>query len=66
MTIGAQIRTTIESGEKILIVAHKNPDADAIGSSLALYAALKQWGKEPGIAMYGEMSMNFAYLPYFF
>lgn len=66
MTIGEQIRTTLESGEKILIVAHKNPDADAIGSALAMYAALKQWGKEARIAMYGEMAMNFAYLPYFF
>lgn len=35
----------IESSHKITIVSHITPDADALGTSLALYLALKQIGK---------------------
>ena len=36
----------IRASEKIIITTHINPDGDAIGSSMALYYALKNMGKE--------------------
>ncbi len=36
----------IKKAQKILLVTHKNPDGDAIGSILALQAALQTLGKE--------------------
>ena len=35
----------IEKAEKICIMAHENPDGDAIGSCLGFYLALKNMGK---------------------
>jgi phosphoesterase RecJ-like protein len=39
----------IESCDKIVIVTHVSPDGDAIGSSLALYHFLMEWGKEVNV-----------------
>ena len=39
----------IDKAESIVILTHENPDGDAIGSSLALYNALKNYGKKPDI-----------------
>ena len=39
----------INGAEKIAILTHENPDGDAIGSGLALYLALKTYGKKPDI-----------------
>ena len=39
----------INKAEKIVILTHENPDGDAIGSSLAMYHALKAYGKNPDI-----------------
>ena len=35
----------INKAETIVILTHENPDGDAMGSSLALYDALKNMGK---------------------
>ena len=35
----------INKAEKIVILTHENPDGDAMGSSLAIYHALKSYGK---------------------
>ena len=35
----------INKAENIVILTHENPDGDAIGSSLAMYHALKKYGK---------------------
>lgn len=37
----------INKSEKIVLLTHENPDGDAIGSTIALYRALKNMGKEP-------------------
>lgn len=37
----------VNKAESILIVTHENPDGDAMGSSLALYNALKLYGRKP-------------------
>ena len=39
----------INKAEKIVILTHENPDGDAMGSSLAMYKALKNYGKNPHI-----------------
>jgi phosphoesterase RecJ-like protein len=39
----------IEHCDKIVIVAHVSPDGDAIGSSLALFHFLLEWGKKINI-----------------
>jgi len=39
----------IKKAEKIVILTHEHPDGDAIGSSLAMYHALKAFGKKPDI-----------------
>lgn len=39
----------IKKAEKIAILTHEHPDGDAIGSSLAMYHALKAFGKNPDI-----------------
>ncbi len=40
-----KIGDIVNKYSKFLIVAHKNPDGDAIGSSLAFYSVLKEMGK---------------------
>lgn len=39
----------INKAETIVILTHENPDGDAIGSSLAMYHALKAYGKNPDL-----------------
>lgn len=44
-----QIWKAVEAAEKIVITAHRSPDGDSVGSSLALYHFLKDQGKNPEI-----------------
>lgn len=41
-----RIARTIENGKKFLITTHRNPDGDAIGSSLGMYNIIKREGKK--------------------
>ena len=52
----------IKSDKTIVIMAHENPDGDAIGSSLAMCLALKNLGKRADILM-TEYPANFSFLP---
>lgn len=52
----------IKKAEKIVILTHENPDGDAIGSSLAMYIALKEMGKNPDIII-PELPRVFNFLP---
>lgn len=52
----------IKKAESIVILTHENPDGDAVGSSLALYNALKDFGKNPDIII-PEYSRCFEFLP---
>ena len=36
----------IEGAETVVVLAHENPDGDAIGSSLAVCLALQNMGKQ--------------------
>ncbi|MCX6808475.1 MAG: bifunctional oligoribonuclease/PAP phosphatase NrnA [Candidatus Berkelbacteria bacterium] len=68
-----QVVEVLKSKQKILILTHKNPDGDALGSILALSASLRKLGKEvlavcndPAPAVYNflpevqSVSQNFA------
>ncbi len=52
----------IDKAESIVILTHENPDGDAIGTGLALYHALKQYGKNPDIII-PEYPRTFEFLP---
>ena len=52
----------INHAKTIVILAHENPDGDAIGSSLAMCLALKNLGKEVDVLM-NEYPANFSFLP---
>lgn len=52
----------INKAESIVILTHENPDGDAIGTGLALYHALKQYGKNPDIII-PEYPRIFEFLP---
>ena len=52
----------IKKADKIAILAHENPDGDAIGSSLAMKLALKQLGKEADVII-PEFPKSFEFLP---
>lgn len=61
MTID-KIIEEIQKAESIAILTHESPDGDAIGSSLAMYLALKQIGKNPDVIM-PEYSKTYCFLP---
>lgn len=52
----------IKKAESIAILTHENPDGDAVGSSLAMYIALKKMGKNPDIII-PEFPRVFKFLP---
>ncbi len=55
------IKDEIEKAENFVILAHENPDGDAIGSSLAFYNILTNMGKSAEVLM-DEYPANFNYL----
>jgi len=56
------IKEEIEKAKKIVILTHESPDGDAIGSSLAMYLALKSINKEVDVII-PEYSRTFSFLP---
>lgn len=52
----------INNADSIVILTHENPDGDAIGTGLALYNALKEYGKNPDIII-PEYPRTFSFLP---
>ncbi len=56
------IKEEIEKAETIVILTHESPDGDAVGSSLAMYQALKQMGKDVDVVI-PEMAKTFNFLP---
>lgn len=53
----------IHKAEDIVILTHETPDGDAIGSSLALYGALKNLGKRVDVVI-PECPEIFSFLPW--
>lgn len=61
-----EFKRKIEKASKILIVTHKNPDGDAIGSSLALRAAIRILGREVEVVDIDGVPERYTFLPYSF
>ena len=53
----------INKANSIVILTHENPDGDAIGSSIAMYIALKRMGKNVDMVI-PECPRVFKFLPY--
>ena len=56
------IKEEIEKAKTVVILTHESPDGDAIGSSLAMYQALKQLGKDVDVVI-PEHPRTFDFLP---
>ncbi len=55
----------IKKANKIAIFLHRDPDADAVGSSLALFWWLKKIGKRPVVFSPQKVDRSFQFLPEF-
>lgn len=58
-----QLKELLKMPRDILIVSHRNPDGDAIGSSLALYHYLQQGGHALKVIVPSEYPDAFAWMP---
>ena len=54
MTRYTALLDTINKNKTFLLTTHVNPDADAIGSEMALYIVLKRRAKEVKIVNFSE------------
>jgi len=59
----ATLKTLLESPKNIVITSHRNPDGDAIGSSLGLKHFLTQLGHKVTVAFPSEFPAFVAFLP---
>ncbi|MCX6806973.1 MAG: DHH family phosphoesterase [Candidatus Berkelbacteria bacterium] len=59
-----QTTSLIQSAKKILLLTHQNPDADAIGSVLGLYLALKKLKKDVEAVCVDPIPSTFTFLPF--
>lgn len=57
------IGEVIEKSNRILIIPHKNPDGDAIGSALGLFQILKNLDKQPEVACFDIPPPVFSFMP---
>lgn len=57
------IKTAIIRAGTMLLIPHKNPDGDTIGSALGLYHTLLKMGKQPTVACVDEPSPIFSFMP---
>lgn len=58
-----QAKILMLNARKILIISHRNPDADAVGANLALREALERMGKKVDSACIDPPPENCAFLP---
>ena len=56
------IKEEIEKAQTVVILTHESPDGDAIGSSMAMYHAILQMGKDVDIVI-PECAKVFDFLP---
>ncbi len=59
------VKKELEKADKILIIAHKNPDGDAAGSAFALCETFKDLGKNPSVFCVDPLPENLFFLPNF-
>ena len=59
----AELKSFLETPRKIGIVSHRNPDGDAIGSSLALFHFLSRFGHDATVAVPSTFPPILKFLP---
>lgn len=59
-----QVIETIERQSRFLVTAHRNPEADALGSSLALAHFLRELGKEATVVTVDPVPRVLSFLPH--
>ncbi len=59
-----QLKSILDTPKKIFITSHRNPDGDAIGSSLGLYHFLVKKGHSVEIAFPSEYPQSFCWMPH--
>lgn len=57
-----QVAKALLQRQSILILTHKNPDGDTLGSGFALYYALKQFGKNAAVICSDQFPEKYAYM----
>lgn len=57
------LRAVIDKNERFVVVAHKNPDGDAVGSSLALMLYLRSLGKVADVVLPNSFPDFLSWLP---
>ena len=60
-----EIQSLLAIPKSIAIIAHRNPDGDALGSSLAMQVYLEEKGHVVKVVMPSESPQTFKYLPNF-
>jgi bifunctional oligoribonuclease and PAP phosphatase NrnA len=58
-----QAKRLIDKSEKILLIAHRKPDGDTLGSCIAFYHALGKEGKDVQMACIDEIPDRYKYMP---
>lgn len=57
------LRAVIDENERFVVVAHKNPDGDAVGSSLAMMLYLRSLGKVADVVLPNNFPDFLSWLP---
>ena len=57
------VRPVVENGRRFVVLAHKNPDGDAAGSSLAMCRYLRSIGKEAVVVLPNPFPTFLSWLP---
>lgn len=57
------VKELLDRGGRFVVVAHKNPDGDAVGSSLAVYHCLKNVGKDVSLVLPNSFPDFLSWLP---
>lgn len=57
------VKDIVSAGSKFVIVAHKNPDGDAVGSSLAMYHFLRSLGKSAAVVLQNPFPEFLSWMP---
>jgi len=57
------VAQTLEQAERVLVISHRDPDGDALGSSLGLMHLLRQQGKTVWVHSAGPIPEEYGFLP---
>lgn len=58
-----QVKKVIADHQRFAVTTHRNPEPDAVGSSLALAHFLRELGKESGVVLRDPVPQNLKFLP---